>query len=213
LYDKKILGFLKYNRPSIVCLYMTVGVTVPSTMSLDKKQSITGIINSYSKKLMGFIRKRIGNEADAEDILQDVFYQLSVNTQPIEQLQAWLFRVTRNKITDKQRKQQPLLVEDVFAGNSGEEGFEWTELLFDATNNPETDYLRNLFWEELQSALEELPSEQKDVFILTELDGIPFKAIAEATGESVNTLISRKRYAVLHLRERLLTIKEALLHY
>lgn len=192
---------------------MTVGVTVPSTMSLDKKQSITGIINSYSKKLMGFIRKRIGNEADAEDILQDVFYQLSVNTQPIEQLQAWLFRVTRNKITDKQRKQQPLLVEDIFAGNGGEEGFEWTELLFDATNNPETDYLRNLFWEELQSALEELPSEQKDVFILTELDGIPFKAIAEATGESVNTLISRKRYAVLHLRERLLTIKEALLHY
>jgi RNA polymerase sigma factor (sigma-70 family) len=101
---------------------MATGVTtIPSTMTAEKGQSITGIINNFSKRLMGFIRKRVGNEADAEDILQDVFYQLAVNTQPIEQLQAWLFRVTRNKITDRQRKKKDLLLEDTF-GSGEEEG-------------------------------------------------------------------------------------------
>jgi RNA polymerase sigma factor (sigma-70 family) len=86
-------------------------------------------------------------------------------------------------------------------------------LLFDGNDNPETDYLRSVFWEELQAALAELPAEQRDVFVMTELEGVPFKAIAEATGESVNTLISRKRYAVLHLRERLQQLKDELLHH
>jgi RNA polymerase sigma factor (sigma-70 family) len=192
---------------------MATGFTIPSTMTADKGQSITGIINNFSKRLMGFIRKRVVNEADAEDILQDVFYQLSVNTQPIEQLQAWLFRVTRNKITDRQRKKKDLLLEDTFGSGEEEGSFDWTELLFDGNDNPETDYLRNVFWEQLQSALAELPAEQRDVFVMTELEGVPFKAIAEATGESINTLISRKRYAVLHLRQRLQLIKEALLNY
>ena len=162
---------------------------------------------------MGFIRKRVVNEADAEDILQDVFYQLAVNTQPIEQLQAWLFRVTRNKITDRQRKKKDLLLEDTFGSGEEEGSFDWTELLFDGNANPETEYLRSVFWEQLQAALAELPAEQRDVFVMTELEGVPFKAIAEATGESINTLISRKRYAVLHLRQRLQLIKEALLNY
>jgi RNA polymerase sigma factor (sigma-70 family) len=195
-----------------VFLYMTVGPTVIQEMTAGKRSNITGIINDYSKRLMGFIRKRVANEADAQDILQDVFYQLAENTQPIEQLSGWLFRVTKNKITDKQRKMKPLAIADVFGGREEEEGFDWTELLFDNTDNPETEYLRSLFWEELQLALDELPAEQKDVFVLTEIEGIPFKVIAEETGLTVNTLLSRKRYAVLHLRERLLLLKNELLN-
>jgi RNA polymerase sigma factor (sigma-70 family) len=163
---------------------------------------------------MGFIRKRVNNEADAEDILQDVFYQFIGNTQPIEQMTAWLFTVARHKIIDRQRKKKPEALEDVFSDEEGEEGsLNWSEFLFDSTDNPEKDYLRTLFWEELNNALNELPVEQRQVFILNELEGVPFKEIAEQTGETVNTLISRKRYAVLHLRDRLSNLKDELLNY
>lgn len=175
--------------------------------------NITQVVNAYTKRLMGFIRKRVSNEADAEDILQDVFYQFIGNTKPIEQLTSWLFTVTRNKITDRQRKHKPELLEDIHAGGDEESSFDWTELYFEKDNNPETDYLRSLFWETLQAALEELPENQKQVFVLNELDGVPFKTISEQTGESVNTLISRKRYAVLHLRERLASLKQDLLNH
>ena len=106
------------------------------------------------------------------------------------------------------------LADDVF-GNSDtdEESFDWKEMLLAADTNPETEYLRNLFWEELQVALQELPSEQRDVFVMNEIDGIAFKDMAEQTGVSVATLISRKRYAVLHLRERLQVLKDELLNY
>ena len=160
---------------------------------------------------MSFIRKRVNSEADAEDILQDVFYQFMGNTKPIEQLTSWLFTVTRNKITDKQRKKKPALLEDIFQYN-GEEGFEWSDLFFDDKNNPETVYLRGLFWDALYTALNELPAPQREAFVLNEIEGIPFKDIAEQTGETVNTLISRKRYAILHLRERLGSLKEELLN-
>jgi len=174
--------------------------------------NITEVINAYSKRLMGFIRKRVKNEADAEDILQDVFYQFIGNTKPIEQLTSWLFTVTRNKIIDRQRKQKPDLLEDVYTDADGESRFDWTELFFDTANNPETEYLRNLFWEALYAALNELPEAQKNVFILNEIEGIPFKTIAEQTGDTINTLLSRKRYAVLHLRERLSILKDELLN-
>jgi RNA polymerase sigma factor (sigma-70 family) len=182
-------------------------------MTDQGRSNITEVVNAYTKRLMGFIRKRVSNEADAEDILQDVFYQFIGNTKPIEQLTSWLFTVTRNKITDKQRKHKPELLEDIHAGGDEESSFDWTELYFEKDNNPETDYLRNLFWETLQAALEELPENQKQVFVLNELEGVPFKTISEQTGESVNTLISRKRYAVLHLRERLAGLKQDLLNY
>lgn len=182
-------------------------------MTDQGRSNITHVVNAYTKRLMGFIRKRVSNEADAEDILQDVFYQFIGNTKPIEQLTSWLFTVTRNKITDKQRKHKPELLEDIHAGGDEESSFDWTELYFEKDNNPETDYLRNLFWETLQAALEELPENQKQVFVLNELEGVPFKTISEQTGESVNTLISRKRYAVLHLRERLAGLKQDLLNY
>ena len=182
-------------------------------MTADRKNNITQTINEYSKKLFGFIRKRVSSEADAEDILQDVFYQFIGNTQPIDQLSGWLFTVARNKITDKQRKKQPGYVEEIFDTGDEDASFDWTELFFDDADNPETTYLRNLFWESLQDALNELPKEQREIFILNEIEGVPFKILAEQTGETVNTLLSRKRYAVLHLRERLQVLKDELLNY
>jgi len=178
-----------------------------------EKRNITEVINAYSKRLMGFIRRRVSNEADAEDILQDVFYQLIDNTQPIEQLTAWLFRVTRNKITDRQRKMQPDLLDDIYTEEDSEDFLSWAELFFDGNDNPETEFLRSMFWETLNSALNELPEAQRQVFVMNELEDIPFKVIAEQTGESVNTLLSRKRYAVLHLRNRLGSLRDELLNY
>lgn len=188
-------------------------LTIAPGMSADQKKNISQVIRDYSKRLMGFIRKRVNNEADAEDILQDVFYQFIGNTQPIEQLTAWLFTVARNKITDKQRKHKPDSLEDVFATPDGEDTLNWTEFLFNSSDDPEKEYLRTLFWEELRVALDELPEEQKEVFILNELEDVPFKDISERTGVPVNTLLSRKRYAVLHLRERLQNLRNDLLNY
>ncbi len=187
-------------------------LTIPTTMAESRKSNITEVINTYSKRLMGFIRKRVSNEADAEDILQDVFYQFIGNTKPIEQITAWLFTVTRNKITDRQRKHKPELLEDVYGDADSESAFDWANMFFDESNNPETAYLRNIFWDTLYTALNELPAAQREVFILNEIEGIPFKTIAEQSGETINTLLSRKRYAVLHLRERLSTLRDELLH-
>ena len=192
---------------------MAKALTIPTEMTETRKSNITEVINTYSKRLMGFIRRRVSNEAAAEDILQDVFYQFIGNTKPIEQLTGWLFTVTRNKIIDKQRKQKPELLEDVYTDADGESSFDWTEMFFDDANNPETEYLRNLFWEELYNALNELPAAQREVFILNEIEGVPFKTIAAQTGETINTLLSRKRYAVLHLRERLSILKDELLNH
>ena len=186
--------------------------TLDAVMVNGQKRNITQVINDYSKRLLGFIKKRVSNDADAEDILQDVFYQFIGNTQPIEQLTGWLYTVARNKITDKKRKHKPELLEDIFSGDD-ENGLSWTDLFFNASNNPENEYLKNIFWETLNSALDELPEDQKTVFVQNELEGISFKEISEQTGVSVNTLLSRKRYAVLHLRTRLQTLKEELLNY
>ena len=188
-------------------------VTIPAEMTAEQKNNITQVINDYSRRLLGFIRKRVKNDADAQDILQDVFYQFIGNTKPIEQMSAWLFTVARNKITDKQRRHRPEALEDMYGMGDSDAAFDWTEVFFDASDNPETEYLRNLFWEALDDALAELPAGQREVFVLNEIEGIPFKEIAARTGETVNTLLSRKRYAVLHLRERLLVLKDELLNY
>src|ERR1041385_7604164 len=121
-------------------------LTIPAEMTTEQKGNITRVINDYSRRLLGFIRKRVSNEADAEDILQDVFYQFIGNTQPIEQLTAWLFTVARNKIIDRQRKKRPEALEDLFGEEEGEEGgLNWTEFLFDASDTPENEDLRPLF--------------------------------------------------------------------
>ena len=190
---------------------MNAAVTLATTMADGGKKNITQVVSTYSKRLLGFIRRRVNTDADAEDILQDVFYQFIGNTQPIEQLTAWLFRVARNRITDVKRKHKPELLDDIYGAN--EDILGWAELFFDANNNPETEYLRTLFWETLNTALDELPAEQKEVFVLHELEDISYKDIAQKTGASINTLLSRKRYAVLHLRERLQVLKDELLNY
>lgn len=194
---------------------MEDALTIPTAMTAEKNNSITQIIKAYSKRLLGFIKQRVNSNEDAEDILQDVFYQFAGNTEPIEQVTSWLFTVARNKITDRYRKKQLPLIDDLQAPVSGDEedGFDWKDMVPSAGDSPETAYLRNLFWEELQQALNELPAEQREAFIQNEIEGVAFKDISAATGVSVATLISRKRYAVLFLRERLQGLRDELLKY
>lgn len=182
-------------------------------MTGSNANSISAVVKAYSSRLMGFIRKRVTNEADAEDILQDVFFQLLGNKEPIDQITAWLFTVARNKIIDGNRKKQPLALDGLFSITDEGETGEWMDILLDDSSNPETIYLRNLFQETLKDALDELPEEQKQAFVLNELDGIPFKQISEETGIPVNTLISRKRYAVIYLRTKLADLYDALKIY
>lgn len=173
-------------------------------MTKEGQGKISITIKSYGQGLLGFIKKRVNNDADAEDILQDVWYQLSamINTQPVEQLGAWLYRVARNKIIDKYRKKTELpWKEKKDEDDGGSFGLEDAFLLAD--DNPETAYQERMLWEQLYAALDELPVEQRDVFVWHELDRIPFAEIAIQTGEPIGKLISRKRYAVLHLRKRL----------
>ncbi len=192
---------------------MEEALIIAASMSDDKKNTITETIKSYSRRLLSFIKKRVNSDEDAEDILQEVFYQFAGNTKPIEQITAWLFRTARNKITDNYRKKKPELLEDIFSDTDEEEEFSWDEILFSNTSNPETEYLKSIFWSTLQEALDELPAEQREAFVLHELEGMPFEKIAVQTGVPVATLISRKRYAVLHLRERLAILKDELLNF
>jgi RNA polymerase sigma factor (sigma-70 family) len=187
--------------------------TILLPMTDSRSNSITEIVKDYSRRLLGFIRKRVTNEADAEDVLLDVFYQLLGNKEPIDQITAWLFTVARNKIIDRKRKKQPLALDGLFSEMEDGEMNDWMEILLDDSSNPETIYLRNLFRDLLKEALDELPEEQKQAFVLNEMDGIPFKQISDDTGIPVNTLISRKRYAVLHLRTRLADLHDALKNY
>ncbi len=162
-------------------------------MTNEKQGKITATMTTHGKGLLGFIRRHVGNDADAEDILQDVWYQLSavVNVRPVEQVGAWLYRVAKNRIIDKKRKKTELL---------GRVAVDDDAMV---TGNPETQYQERMVWKQLHAALEELPSAQRDVFVWHELEQIPFAEIAEFTGEPVGKLISRKHYAVLHLRKRL----------
>jgi RNA polymerase sigma factor (sigma-70 family) len=190
-------------------------LTIGTAMSTPSRKNISGVISQFGKRLFGFIRQRVNNEADAEDILQDVWFQLTstVDSEPIEQVSSWLFKVARNKIIDSYRKKKPELIEDALTLENEEGEINFREILMDKGNNPETEYLRNIFWDTMDKALDELPEEQKNVFVWNELEDIPFKEIAERTGEHVNTLISRKRYAVLHLRERLQTLYNEIINY
>ncbi len=176
-----------------------------SYMSEAKRdQTITRVVAEYGKRLFSFIRGRVPTNEDAEDILQEVWYQFSrvIDVQPIEQVSGWLFRVARNKVTDNYRKHRPELLED--QGYSNEDG-EWTfpEFLLADNHTPESETLRQMFWEELMDALEDLPASQREVFVWNELEDQTFREIADRTGDNIKTLISRKRYAIQFLRQRL----------
>ncbi len=175
------------------------------TMAEERRQNMIKAVREYGKRLFHFIRGRVNTREDAEDILQDVWYQFGnvMGSEPIEQTSAWLFRVARNRIIDKYRRQKTVSLEEEIDSEETESDFHLKEILLAENSTPETEHLRNLFWEELFSALDELPEEQRQVFIWNELEEIPFNEISERTDEKINTLISRKRYAILHLRKRL----------
>jgi RNA polymerase sigma factor (sigma-70 family) len=186
---------------------------IQATMTEEHKNNISQAIKAYSKRLFSFINRRVNNVSDAEDILQDVFYQFAGNTTPIEQIAAWLFRTARNKITDNYRKKRPELLDDIYLVDEEEDGNSWQDILYTDDPDPEKIYLQGLFWTTLNAALDELPPEQKDAFVKHELDDVSFEEMAAQTGIPVATLISRKRYAVLHLRQRLQLLKDELLNY
>jgi len=185
-------------------------------MSNSQQQDVGTLVTAYKPRLKAFINKRVSNKEDAEDILQDVFYQLAkVDTamNPIEQVTAWLYRVARNMIINKQIKKHEVELPS-YQNEDDDVMQDITEMLFSkqTSPSPETEYLRSLMWIELENALAELPQEQREVFEKSELDGLSFKEISEETGISVNTLLSRKRYAVLHLRKRLSELYEEIIY-
>lgn len=179
----------------------------------EHQQNLTHIIKSMSRRLLGFIKKRVKTNEDAEDILQEVFYQFAGNAAPINQVSSWLYTVASNKIKDSYRKKKLPLADDIFSSFSKEDNFDWKEIFLASDTNPETEYLRNIFWEELQHALDELPAEQREVFVDHELNGISYKEMELKSGVNQATLLSRKRYAVMHLRGRLQKTKDELLNY
>ncbi len=178
-------------------------------MTLEQDRRISDAVGQEQSRLRNFIRRRVPDPTDAEDILQDVFYELVEANRllmPIEHVSAWLFRVARNRITDLFRKKKP---EPFGNGETLDENGEvlfLEDLLPSPDAGPEAMYARNLLLEELELALDELPEEQREVFVAHEIDGLSFKQIAAETGVGMNTLLSRKRYAVLHLRQRLQAI-------
>ena len=183
-------------------------------MAVDQDRRITEVVEREQSRLGNFIRRRVPDPRDAEDILQDVFSALVEANRllmPIEHVTGWLFTVARNRITDFFRKKQPESFSDAALTDDEGEPLALGELLPSPDAGPEAMYQRSVLLDELELALEELPSEQREVFIAHELEGRSFKEIADETGVNVNTLLARKRYAVLHLRNRLQDIYDELL--
>jgi len=186
------LGFQSSSKTKIFPLL----VRLQKQMSVTQDEQISGAVERERTRLRNFVRKWVHDESDAEDILQDVFYELVEAyrlMKPIEQMSAWMFRVARNRIVDRFRKKKPeaLGVEDLLPSKDA---------------GPEAAFARSVLLEEIDAALEELPEDQRHVFIAHEMEGRSFKELAALSGTSVNTLLSRKHYAVLHLRRRLRAI-------
>jgi len=178
-------------------------------MPIEQNQRISTAVQREQVRLRDFIRRRVPDPRDAEDILQDVFFELVEANRllmPIEHVTGWLFRVARNRITDLFRKKKPESFSEAAPGEEDDELLQLEDLLPSPAAGPEALYARNVLLAELELALDELPEEQREVFVAHEVEGRSFKEMAAETGLSINTLLSRKRYAVLHLRERLQTI-------
>jgi RNA polymerase sigma factor (sigma-70 family) len=175
------------------------------------KINVADAFNTYGKRLSNFIRKRVSSTEDAEDILSEVFYQLSRMdnlAKPVKQVSAWLYCVARNHIINwyAKKKNEPL---PISAGDEDDDIFaDFADVLFSNDSTSETEYLRSLIWSEIETALVELPPEQREVFEQTEFLDIPVKEIARITGTPINTLLSRKHYAVLRLRKQLQNLYE-----
>jgi RNA polymerase sigma factor (sigma-70 family) len=178
---------------------------------IDQDRQISEVVAEQRSRLRNFIRRRVPDPSDAEDIVQEVFYKLVEANRllmPIDHVTGWLFRVARNRITDLFRKKKPQTFSRAAAEDEAGELLQIEDLLPSPDAGPEALYFRNVLLDELESALGELPDEQRDVFVAHELDGRSFKELSAESGVSLNTLLSRKRYAVLHLRERLQSIHD-----
>jgi RNA polymerase sigma factor (sigma-70 family) len=178
-------------------------------MAFEQDRRVSEVVKLEQSRLRNFIRRRVPDPRDAEDILQDVFCELVEANRllmPIDHVTGWLFRVARNRITDLFRKKKPESFSDAAVANEDDGLLRLEDLLPSPDAGPEAVYLRHVLLDELELAVGELPKEQREVFVAHELEGNSFKEIAARTGVSVNTLLSRKRYAVLHLRERLRSI-------
>lgn len=184
-------------------------------MTSEQDQRIGAVVTREQKRLRSFIRKHVADDQDVEDILQDVFYELVEAyrlVKPVEYMTAWLFRVARNRITDLFRRKRPeISTDELILPADDEEPLSVGDLLPSVGAGPEAAYARALLLEELTAGFEELPEEQREVFIAHELEGRSFKEIAAESGVNINTLISRKHYAVLHLRRRLRAIYDEFL--
>ncbi|MEL6657979.1 MAG: sigma-70 family RNA polymerase sigma factor [Bacteroidota bacterium] len=184
-------------------------------MAASREQTITQTIRNYGDRLFRFIRGRVNSDEDAEDVLQDVWYQLSriVDVSAVENINAWLHRVARNRLTDGYRKKRPEALEDLRLTDEDGEGSFLDDWLASDGDTPEEAYFRQIVWETLDEALDELPEAQRDVFVWNELEDETFQSISDRTGINIKTLISRKRYAVQHLRQRLADLHDELLNY
>ena len=176
--------------------------------AMDLAMQIENLFKTDRKKFLGFIRQRVRSQEEAEDILQDVFTNVlaaSANVQkPIENIASWVFTAVRNRIIDSYRKKRAETFSDMQTPGQAEDGVDSFEnFLGDSVNTPETDLVRKTIWESVQAGLAELPAEQREVFVKNEFEGISFREMSEETGVNINTLLARKRYAVLHLRKRL----------
>lgn len=192
---------------------------IESPMADAQNRQIQETVRRERGRLLEFIRRRIPRPEDAEDIAQDVFYEFTEMyrlMKPVEQIASWLFTVARNKITDRYRKKKPVLLEDVFTfkSNGDEDSMYLLDELLPAANvrSADVEMMRETIMDALMEALDELPSEQRDVFVQHELEDKSFKEIADETGVTINTLLSRKRYAVLYLREKLRSLYDDLLN-
>lgn len=175
---------------------------------------ITQTVRQERSRLLNFIQQRIPDREEAEDILQDVFYQFTeayrtINS--IERVTSWLFTVARNKITDRYRKKRPeTFSQKQIATDEEGRGLRLEDILPDVSGDPDSEMMRALIWSAVEEALAELPKAQREVFVMHEFENVSFKEISARTKVSVNTLLSRKRYAILHLRQRLRTLYDDL---
>ncbi len=176
--------------------------------NMDLALQIENLFRTDRKKFLGFIRQRVRSQEEAEDILQDVFTNVlaaSANVQkPIENIASWVFTAVRNRIIDSYRKKRAETFSDMQTPGQAEDGVDSFEnFLGDLTTSPESDLIRKTIWESVLEGLEELPEEQREVFVKNEFEGVSFREMSEETGVNINTLLARKRYAVLHLRKKL----------
>jgi len=172
----------------------------------DQDQQISQVVVRERSRLLNFIRRRVPDPLDAEDILQDVFSELVEANRllmPIDHIAGWLFRVARNRIIDLFRKKKPVLFTDADIAGEDEDSLHFEDLLPSPDAGPDAVYARGVLFAAFDLALSELPPEQREVFVAHEIEGLSFKEISARTRVGINTLLSRKRYAVLHLRERL----------